>query len=113
LDLLHCDGAYQPKNTPESTPPCIASWIPDWTCKPRFSSFLKVKKLETGGRGYFFDIKTDYGYESSSRYTNYADSSLRGHALVVRGFVADSIQDLQSRDIVSRPTLENYRKFLD
>jgi len=105
LDLLHCAGAYRPKN---NTAPCIASWVPDWECKPRFSSFLKVKKFNTGGSISFFNIRSDHGYQGNSS----SSDPVRGHSLVVRGFIAGTIQDIQTRAIVSKPRLEDFYRYL-
>jgi hypothetical protein len=70
---------------------------------------LKVKKFNTGGPRYFFDIRSDHGYQGNSSYSD----PMRGHSLVVRGFIADTIQDVQARAIVSKPTLEDFRGYLN
>jgi hypothetical protein len=99
LDLLHCAGAFRPRG---ETRPCGVSWVPDWTSKPRFFSFLKIKRFNAGDAGRMnvsFAIEED---ETKPGYQKY---------LVVKGFIVDYIKDVQTRDISSRNTIQDVKSF--
>jgi hypothetical protein len=103
LDILHCAGAFRRRAISK---PCGLSWVPDWTCEPRFFSFLNIQKFNAGGRIVSLDIQPDESFGESDSYPDYS-------YLVVRGFVTDTIENLQSREVSSRPSTQEVKRFLN
>jgi hypothetical protein len=48
VDLLHCGPAFQPLHEDDNV--SWPSWIPDWSQKPLFTSFLTMKAFSAGSR---------------------------------------------------------------
>ena len=96
LDILHSAGAFREVDI---SLPCGKSWVPDWSCKPRFSQFLDVDKFGAG-RSWAPNVSFRERDGNRSMKGHRVRPGVEGHIyLVVSGIIVDYIESVSPGDI--------------